>query len=225
MGKPHRALFHEFKGGSATPDEIEGSGDVKYHLGASSDREFDNNKVHLSLTANPVASGNRRSGDARQSAREAGPARRNAGRTPHGDAAADCTATPRLPGRGGGGMFRPVHLKGYRVGGSIHLIVKQPDRLHDLSALFALVALYPSDVAKMVEALIFHVNGDDPEAVVYAAKVATEYRQKFQRPVVIDMFCYRRFGHNEGYEPSFTQPLMYQKIRAHRPRRKSTPRS
>ena len=74
---------------------------------------------------------------------------------------------------------------------------------------------YPSDVAKMIEAPIFHANGDDPEAVVFAAKIATEFRQKFQKPVVIDMFCYRRHGHNEGDEPAFTQPLMYKAIRAH----------
>jgi 2-oxoglutarate dehydrogenase E1 component len=105
-------------------------------------------------------------------------------------------------------------LKGYRTGGSLHFIVNNQIGFTTYPR-YSRSSPYPSDVAKMIEALIFHVNGDDPEAVVFAAKVATEYRQKFQQPVVIDMFCYRRFGHNEGDEPSFTQPLMYKKIRAH----------
>ena len=105
-------------------------------------------------------------------------------------------------------------LKGYRTGGSLHFIVNNQIGFTTYPR-YSRSSPYPSDVAKMIEALIFHVNGDDPEAVVFAAKVATEYRQKFQRPVVIDMFCYRRFGHNEGDEPSFTQPLMYKKIRSH----------
>jgi 2-oxoglutarate dehydrogenase E1 component len=105
-------------------------------------------------------------------------------------------------------------LKGYRTGGSIHFIVNNQIGFTTYPR-YSRSSPYPSDVAKMIEALIFHVNGDDPEAVVFAAKVATEYRMKFQQPVVIDMFCYRRFGHNEGDEPSFTQPLMYKKIRAH----------
>ena len=214
MGKPHRALFHEFKGGSATPDEIEGSGDVKYHLGASSDREFDNNKVHLSLTANPshleivdpVTLGKVR---AKQDQHHATPDDRTMVMPllMHGDAA--------FAGQGVvAECFGLSDLKGYRVGGSIHFIVNNQIGFTTYPR-YSRSSPYPSDVAKMVEALIFHVNGDDPEAVVFAAKVATEYRQKFQRPVVIDMFCYRRFGHNEGDEPSFTQPLMYQKIRSH----------
>ncbi|MGE5536288.1 MAG: 2-oxoglutarate dehydrogenase E1 component, partial [Acidobacteriota bacterium] len=105
-------------------------------------------------------------------------------------------------------------LKGYRTGGSLHFIVNNQIGFTTYPR-YSRSSPYPSDVAKMIEALIFHVNGDDPEAVVFAAKVATEYRQKFQKPVVIDMFCYRRFGHNEGDEPSFTQPLMYKKIRSH----------
>ena len=105
-------------------------------------------------------------------------------------------------------------LRGHRTGGSVHFIVNNQIGFTTYPR-YSRSSPYPSDVAKMIEALIFHVNGDDPEAVVFAAKVATEYRQKFQRPVVIDMFCYRRFGHNEGDEPAFTQPLMYQKIRSH----------
>ncbi len=214
MGKPHRALFHEFKGGSATPDEIEGSGDVKYHLGASSDREFDGNKVHLSLTANPshleivdpVTLGKVR---AKQDQHGATPEERTMVMPllMHGDAA--------FAGQGVvAECFGLSDLKGYRTGGSIHFIVNNQIGFTTYPR-YSRSSPYPSDVAKMIEAPIFHVNGDDPEAVVFAAKVATEYRQKFQRPVVIDMFCYRRFGHNEGDEPAFTQPLMYQKIRAH----------
>jgi 2-oxoglutarate dehydrogenase E1 component len=214
MGKPHRALFHEFKGGSSTPDETEGSGDVKYHLGASSDREFDGNKVHLSLTANPshleivdpVTLGKAR---AKQDQHGATPEDRTMvlPLLMHGDAA--------FAGQGVvAECFGLSDLKGYRTGGSIHFIVNNQIGFTTYPR-YSRSSPYPSDVAKMIEALIFHVNGDDPEAVVYAAKVATEYRMKFQRPVVIDMFCYRRFGHNEGDEPSFTQPLMYKKIRAH----------
>src|SRR6187397_1552427 len=214
MGKPHRALFHEFKGGSATPDEIEGSGDVKYHLGASSDREFDNNKVHLSLTANPshleivdpVTLGKVR---AKQDQHGATPDERTMVMPLliHGDAA--------FAGQGVvAECFGLSDLKGYRTGGSLHFIVNNQIGFTTYPR-YSRSSPYPSDVAKMIDALIFHVNGDDPEAVVFAAKVATEYRQKFQKPVVIDMFCYRRFGHNEGDEPSFTQPLMYRLIRQH----------
>ncbi len=213
MAKPHRVLFHEFKGGSATPDDIEGSGDVKYHLGASSDREFDNNKVHLSLTPNPlhleivdpVTLGKVR---AKQDQHGATPEDRTMVMPLliHGDAA--------FAGQGVvAECFGLSDLKGYKTGGSLHFIVNNQIGFTTYPR-YSRSSPYPSDVAKMIEALILHVNGDDPEAVVFAAKVATEYRQKFAKPVVIDMFCYRRFGHNEGDEPSFTQPLMYKKIRA-----------
>ena len=214
MGKPHRALFHEFKGGSSTPEETEGSGDVKYHLGASSDREFDSNSVHLSLTANPshleivdpVTLGKVRAKQDQHGA-TARDRRMVLPLLMHGDAA--------FAGQGVvAECFGLSGLKGYRTGGSIHFIVNNQIGFTTYPR-YSRSSPYPSDVAKMIEALIFHVNGDDPEAVVFAAKVATEYRQKFQQPVVIDMFCYRRFGHNEGDEPSFTQPLMYQKIRSH----------
>jgi 2-oxoglutarate dehydrogenase E1 component len=214
MGKPHRALFHEFKGGSSTPDEIEGSGDVKYHLGASSDRDFDGNKVHLSLTANPshleivdpVVLGKVRAkqdqfGDPPDQRISAMPL------LLHGDAA--------FAGQGVvAECFGLSDLKGYRTGGSVHFIVNNQIGFTTYPR-YSRSSPYPSDVAKMIDAPIFHVNGDDPEAVVFAAKVATEFRQKFHKPVVIDMFCYRRFGHNEGDEPGFTQPLMYKKIRSH----------
>ena len=214
MAKPHRALFHEFKGGSAAPETVEGSGDVKYHLGASSDREFDGNKVHLSLTANPshleivnpVVLGKVR---AKQDQNGATPDDRTMVMPllMHGDAA--------FAGQGVvAECFGLSGLKGYRTGGSIHFIVNNQIGFTTYPR-YSRSSPYPSDVAKMIEAPIFHVNGDDPEAVVYAAKVATEFRQKFQKPVVIDMFCYRRHGHNEGDEPAFTQPLMYKAIRAH----------
>lgn len=212
LGKSFQAIFHEFRGGSVNPEDVEGSGDVKYHLGASSDREFDNNKVHLSLTANPshleivdpVVLGK-----ARAKQDQFGRDRNTA--IPlllHGDAAfAGQGVVAECLGLSG--------LKGHRTGGSIHFIVNNQIGF-TTSPHNSRSSPYPSDMAKMVAAPIFHVNGDDPEAVVHAAKIATEFRQKFNRPVVIDMFCYRRFGHNEGDEPMFTQPLMYKKIGKHR---------
>ncbi|MGE0230880.1 MAG: 2-oxoglutarate dehydrogenase E1 component [Flavobacteriaceae bacterium] len=219
MGKPHRAIFHEFKGGSYAPDEVEGSGDVKYHLGASSDREFDNNKVHLSLTANPshleivdpVVLGKARAKQDQmvEPDPETG-SRDRSGVLPlllHGDAA--------FAGQGVvAECFALSGLKGHRTGGSIHFIINNQIGFTTYP-LFSRSSPYPSDVAKVVEAPILHCNGDDPEAVVFCAKVAIEFRQQFGKPVVVDMFCYRRFGHNEGDEPAFTQPLMYKKIREH----------
>src|SRR3712207_3960319 len=214
MGKPHRALFHEFKGGSFAPDDVEGSGDVKYHLGASSDRTFDGNNVHLSLTANPshleivdpVVLGKVR---AKQDQHGCAPDNRTCVMPllVHGDAA--------FAGQGVvAECFGLSGLKGHRTGGSIHFIINNQIGF-TTNPRYSRSSPYPSDVAKMVEAPIFHVNGDDPEAVVFAAKVATEFRQKFHKPVVVDMFCYRRFGHNEGDEPAFTQPLMYKAIADH----------
>ncbi|MCC0028381.1 MAG: 2-oxoglutarate dehydrogenase E1 component [Zhengella sp.] len=222
MGKPHRAVFHEFKGGSFAPDDVEGSGDVKYHLGASSDREFDGNKVHLSLTANPshleivnpVVMGKARAKQDQHFGRkreEVLPLEARAAVLPlllHGDAAfAGQGVVPECLGLSA--------LRGHRVAGTIHFIINNQIGF-TTNPRFSRSSPYPSDVAKMIEAPIFHVNGDDPEAVTYAAKVATEFRMIFHKPVVIDMFCYRRFGHNEGDEPAFTQPLMYKKIRAHK---------
>lgn len=214
MSKPFRAIFHEFKGGSASPEEVEGSGDVKYHLGASSDRSFDGNSVHLSLTANPshleivdpVVLGKVR---AKQDQHNDAPDQRTSvlPLLIHGDAAfAGQGVVAECLGLSG--------LKGHRTGGSIHFIINNQIGF-TTDPRFSRSSPYPSDVAKMVEAPIFHCNGDDPEAVVFAAKVATEYRQKFHKPVVIDMLCYRRFGHNEGDEPAFTQPKMYKIIRKH----------
>jgi 2-oxoglutarate dehydrogenase E1 component len=212
MGKPYRAIFNEFKGGSAHPDDVEGSGDVKYHLGASSDREFDENRVHLSLTANPshleivdpVVLGKVR---AKQDQHHDKERKEVLPLLLHGDAAfagqgvvAECLS---LSG-----------LRGHRTGGSLHFIVNNQIGF-TTAPRFARSSPYPSDVAKMIDAPIFHVNGDDPEAVVHVTKIATEFRQIFSKPVVIDMFCYRRHGHNEADEPAFTQPLMYQRITEH----------
>ncbi|MBR0755136.1 2-oxoglutarate dehydrogenase E1 component [Bradyrhizobium jicamae] len=214
MGKSHRALFHEFKGGSANPEDVEGSGDVKYHLGASSDREFDGNRIHLSLTANPshleivdpVVLGKVR---AKQD-QHGDPPDMRISVLPllmHGDAA--------FAGQGVvAECFGLSDLKGYRTGGSLHFIVNNQIGFTTYPR-YSRSSPYPSDVAKMIDAPIFHVNGDDPEAVVFAAKVAIEFRQKFHKPVVIDMFCYRRHGHNEGDEPAFTQPVMYKRIASH----------
>jgi 2-oxoglutarate dehydrogenase E1 component len=212
LGKPHRAIFHEFKGGSYAPELVEGSGDVKYHLGASSDREFNGNKVHLSLTANPshleivdpVVLGKVR---AKQDQLKDKKRNQVMPLLLHGDAA--------FAGQGVvAECFGLSGLRGHRTGGSVHVIVNNQIGF-TTNPRYARTSPYPSDVAKMIEAPIFHANGDDPEAVVFAAKVATEFRQKFHKPVVIDMFCYRRFGHNEGDEPSFTQPIMYKAIAEH----------
>ncbi|WP_369058459.1 2-oxoglutarate dehydrogenase E1 component [Caulobacter sp. 73W] len=216
MGKPYHVIFHEFQGGSSVPSDIEGSGDVKYHMGASSDREFDDNKVHLSLTANPshleivnpVVIGKARAKQAFTLREQPDSGRGHV--LPlllHGDAA--------FAGQGVvAECFTLSGLKGYRTGGTIHFIVNNQIGF-TTSPRYSRSSPYPSDVALMVEAPIFHVNGDDPEAVVFAAKVATEYRQQFGKDVVIDMFCYRRFGHNEGDDPTMTSPLMYAKIKDH----------
>ncbi len=209
MGKPYKAIFSEFFGKSAN-QEI--GGDVKYHLGASSNREFDGNSVHISLTdnpshleaVNPVVLGQVR---AKQFFHKDAKRQKVIPVLIHGDAAfagqgivAECFAMSGLPG--------------HNIGGTIHIIVNNQIGF-TTAPRFARSSPYPSDVAKIAQAPIFHVNGDDPEAVVHCAKIATEYRQKFNRDVVIDMVCYRRFGHNEGDEPSFTQPIMYKKIKTH----------
>ncbi|HEX9158727.1 MAG TPA: 2-oxoglutarate dehydrogenase E1 component [Rhizomicrobium sp.] len=213
MAKPYRQIFHEFQGGSANPSDIEGSGDVKYHLGASSDREFDNRRVHLSLTPNPshleavdpVVLGKARAKQNQLNDEDA-----RASVMPlliHGDAA--------FAGQGiVAECFAMSGTKGFRTGGTIHFIVNNQIGFTTAPA-YARSSPYPSDVALMVQAPIFHVNGDDPEAVVHCARIATEFRQLFHKDVVIDMFCYRRFGHNETDEPSFTQPLMYRAIKDH----------
>ncbi|WP_343116628.1 2-oxoglutarate dehydrogenase E1 component [Ostreiculturibacter nitratireducens] len=213
MGKPYRAIFHEFQGGSYKPEDVDGSGDVKYHLGASSDRTFDDNTVHLSLTANPshleavnpVVLGKSR---AKQEQRHDRSRRSVLPVLLHGDAA--------FAGQGVvAECFGLSGLVGHRTGGTIHIVVNNQIGF-TTAPHFSRSSPYPTDIALMVEAPIFHVNGDDPEAVVHAAKVATEFRQMFGKDVVIDMFCYRRFGHNEGDEPMFTNPVMYKRIKQHK---------
>ena len=211
MGKPYKSIFSEFFGKSVTQKK-DFEGDVKYHLGASSNREFDGNSVHISLTdnpshleaVNPVVLGQVR---AKQFFHQDKSRTKVIPVLMHGDAAfagqgivAECFAMSGLPG--------------HNIGGTIHIIVNNQIGF-TTAPRFARSSPYPSDVAKIAQAPIFHVNGDDPEAVVHCAKIATEYRQKFNRDVVIDMVCYRRFGHNEGDEPSFTQPIMYKKIKIH----------
>ena len=213
MAKPYRVIFHEFSGGSANPDDVGGSGDVKYHLGTSTDREFEGIKVHMSLVPNPshleavdpVVLGKTR---AQQAIRDDLVTHEQV--LPvliHGDAA--------FAGQGiVWECFGLSGVRGYNTGGCIHFVINNQIGF-TTSPQFARSSPYPSDVAKGVQAPILHVDGDDPEAVTFACKLAIEYRQRFKRDIVIDMWCYRRFGHNEGDEPSFTQPLMYDAIRQH----------
>jgi len=211
LQKSYKKIFNEFAG-EFNSSSKDGAGDVKYHLGASSNREFDGNSVHVSLTdnpshleaVNPVVLGQTR---AKQFFHKDKNRKKVIPILIHGDAAfagqgivAECFAMSGLPG--------------HNTGGTIHIIVNNQIGF-TTSPRFARSSPYPSDVAKMVDAPIIHANGDDPEAVVYAARIATEFRLKFNRDVVVDLICYRRFGHNEGDEPSFTQPLMYKKIRSH----------
>jgi len=213
MGKPYKVIFHEFSGGSASPEDVGGSGDVKYHLGTSTDREFDGIEVHMSLVPNPshleavdpVVLGKAR---AQQAIRD--DLSKHEQVLPvliHGDAAFagqgvvwECLGMSGVPG--------------YNTGGCLHFIINNQIGF-TTAPKFSRGSPYPSDVAKGVQAPILHVNGDDPEAVTFACKLAIDYRQTFKRDIVIDMWCYRRFGHNEGDEPKFTQPLMYDAIRQH----------
>ncbi len=212
LRKPYRAIFSEFQGNSAYPEDVEGSGDVKYHLGASADRDFDGNVVHLSLTANPshleavnpVVLGKAR---AKQVQRGDADRRQVMAVLMHGDAA--------FAGQGlVAESLELSQLHGYTIGGTVHFIVNNQIGF-TTAPRHSRSSPYPSDVAKSIQAPIFHVNGDDPEAVVHVARIATEFRQEFKRDVVVDMFCYRRHGHNEADEPSFTQPVMYRAIGKH----------
>ncbi len=211
LQKSYKRIFNEFAGefGSSI---VESAGDVKYHLGASSNREFDGNLVHISLTDNPshleavdpVVLGQTR---AKQFFHKDKKRQKVVPILIHGDAA--------FAGQGVvAECFAMSGLRGHNTGGTIHIIVNNQIGF-TTNPRFARSSPYPSDIAKMVEAPILHVNADDPEAVVHCARVAIEFRQQFNRDVVIDMICYRRWGHNEGDEPSFTQPLMYQKIKQH----------
>ena len=212
MHKPYRAIFSEFQGNTANPEDVQGSGDVKYHLGTSADREFDGRNVHLSLTANPShleAVNTVVLGKVRAKQRQRGDEEREKvmGLLLHGDAA--------FSGQGIVAETMDLsQLKGYMTGGTIHLIVNNQIGF-TTSPSFSRSSPYCSDMAKMVGAPLLHVNGDDPEACVHVARMAVEYRQRFKKDVVIDMWCYRRHGHNESDEPAFTQPIMYKKIAGH----------
>ncbi len=212
MGKPFAALFAEFQGNPANPEDVQGSGDVKYHLGTSTDREFDANRVHLSLTANPShleAVNPVVLGKVRAKQRQRGDSARDevVGLLMHGDAA--------FAGQGlVAESLELSELKGYRTGGTIHVVVNNQIGF-TTSPSYARSSPYPSDVAKIIQAPIFHVNGDDPEAVVHVARIATEFRHRFKKDVIVDIFCYRRHGHNETDEPAFTQPIMYRTIAEH----------
>ena len=212
LRKPFSAVFSEFAGASANPDDVQGSGDVKYHLGTSTDTEIAGHTVHLSLQPNPshlevvdpVVVGKVRArqdmaGDTRE--------RRSVmGILIHGDAAF----------AGQGIVYETLamsQLIGYRTGGTVHLIVNNQIGFTTVPA-HAYSGLYCTDVAKSIQSPVLHVNGDDPEAVVFAARMAAEYRQKFAADIVLDIVCYRRHGHNEADEPAFTQPLMYRAIAA-----------
>ncbi len=217
MAKGFRVIFHEFSGGTANPEDVGGSGDVKYHLGTSTDREFDGISVHMSLvpnpshleTVDPIVLGKVRAQQVFRDDIGEGKHRQVLPVLIHGDAA--------FAGQGiVWECFGFSGVRGYNTGGCIHFVVNNQIGF-TTSPQFSRGSPYPSDVAKGVQAPILHVNGDDPEAVTFACKLAIDYRQTFHRDIVIDMWCYRRFGHNEGDEPSFTQPLMYARIKQHPP--------
>jgi 2-oxoglutarate dehydrogenase E1 component len=218
IGKPFPMMFAEFQGASAYPDSVQGSGDVKYHLGTSKDRVFAGKTVHVTMNPNPshlewvnplvvgrvrakqqLAAGSHRTSDAARNEVVA--------LLLHGDAAfAGQGIVPET--------LMLSELLGYRTGGSLHFVINNQVGF-TTSPQYSRSGVYCTDVAKMIQAPIFHVNGDDVEAVARVAQLAMEYRQQFHRDVVIDMVCYRRHGHNESDEPAFTQPLMYAKIKTH----------
>mgnify|MGYP001279888016 CR=1 FL=1 len=212
LGKPYQAIFSEFQGQNSQPDQVQGSGDVKYHLGTSTDREFEGRKMHLSLTANPshleavgpVVVGKVRAKQTHYNDKERS---KVMGLLLHGDAA--------FAGQGiVAETFMLSQLHGYQTGGTFHLIINNQIGFTTAPA-FARSTAHCSDLAMIVQAPVFHVNGDDPEAVVKVMRLAAEYRHTFKSDVVVDLVCYRRFGHNEADEPAFTQPLMYKAIREH----------
>ena len=212
LGMPYRGILSKFQGNLNDPNEVLGSGDVKYHLGVSSDREFQGKKIHLSLTPNPshleavdpVVVGKVR---AKQTLLNDKSNNKVVGLLIHGDAA--------MAGQGiVAETFAMSQLRGFRTGGTIHFVINNQIGF-TTTPHYGRSAPYCTEIAKMVQAPIFHVNGDDPESVVHVCRLAAEYRNLFKADVVVDMFCYRRSGHNEADEPSFTQPLMYKEIKKH----------
>jgi len=210
LGMPYRGILSKFQGNLNDPNEVLGSGDVKYHLGVSSDREFDGKKIHVSLAPNPshleavdpVVIGRVR---AKQTQLKDKTNDKVFALLIHGDAA--------MAGQGiVAETFAMSQLLGFRTGGTIHFVINNQIGF-TTTPHYGRSAPYCTEIAKMVQAPIFHANGDDPEAVVHVCRLATEFRNKFKVDVVVDMFCYRRSGHNEADEPSFTQPLMYRAIK------------
>ncbi|MBL8639221.1 MAG: 2-oxoglutarate dehydrogenase E1 component [Alphaproteobacteria bacterium] len=210
VGKPYTTLFAEFQGISTNPDDILGTGDVKYHMGFTNDKNYGNHPVHVTLTANPshleavnpVVIGRVR---AKQFQRQDKAREQVIPILVHGDAAfigqgvvAETLIMSELPG--------------YSVGGTIHIVINNQIGFTTMPK-YSRSGPYCTDMAKILSAPIFHVNGDDVESVMHVSRLAAEFRQTFKKDVVVDIFCYRRYGHNEGDEPSFTQPLMYKKIK------------
>lgn len=210
MGKPYHAMFSEFKGELAYPEEMNIPGDVKYHLGASCDLKIGDKEVHISLVpnpshleaVNPVVLGKVR---ARQDLMGDSTRQKVVGILVHGDAAF----------AGQGSVMEALslgQLKGYHTGGTIHIVANNQIGF-TTNAEDSRATTYCTDIAKFIEAPVFHVNGDDAEAVVFACKLAAQYRAKFKKDVVVDVVGYRKYGHNEGDEPLFTQPKMYAVIK------------
>ena len=212
LGKSPELLFEEFEG-NVDPEEMKGSGDVKYHKGFSADMTTEGGNVHIALAfnpshleiVNPVVEGSVRARQTRRGDTE---------RTEvlpvliHGDAAFSGQGVVTE-------TFQMSQTNGFRTGGTVHIVVNNQIGFTTSRPSDARSTPYCSDVAKMIEAPVFHVNGDDPEAVIFVTRLALEYRQKFKKDVVIDLVCYRRHGHNEADEPSATQPVMYRRIKEH----------
>jgi 2-oxoglutarate dehydrogenase E1 component len=210
LGKNPSVLFDEFAG---KHDDSLGAGDVKYHAGFSSDFATEGGNVHLALAfnpshleiVNPVVMGSVR---ARLSRRDSDDGAKVLPITIHGDSA--------IAGQGVvQETFNMSQTRGFAVGGTVRIVVNNQVGFTTSKTEDTRSTQYCTDIAKMVQAPIFHVNGDDPEAVMFVTKLALDYRNKFKRDVVIDLVCYRRHGHNEADEPNATQPLMYQKVKKH----------
>jgi 2-oxoglutarate dehydrogenase E1 component len=210
LGKSPEELFEEFEG-NVDPAEMKGSGDVKYHKGFSADMKTPGGNVHIALAfnpshleiVNPVVEGSVR---ARQQRRGDTERQEVLPLLIHGDAAFSGQGVVTE-------TFQMSQTTGFCTGGTIHIVVNNQIGFTTSRPSDARSTPYCSDVAKMIEAPIFHVNGDDPEAAIFVTRLALEYRQKFGKDVVIDLVCYRRHGHNEADEPSATQPVMYSQIR------------
>ncbi|MDD3762600.1 MAG: 2-oxoglutarate dehydrogenase E1 component [Nevskiales bacterium] len=218
LGKSPKELFAEFEGKYSAQD-LKKAGDVKYHMGFSTDVEVDGKRIHMVLAfnpshleiVNPVVEG---SVKARQTRREDGVGQRIVPLLIHGDAAF----------AGQGVVMETLqlsHSSGYGTGGTVHLIVNNqigfttPNPIEAAPGAEARTSRYCTDLAKMLEAPVFHVNGDDPEAVVFVTRLAMDFRNEFHKDVIVDICCYRRWGHNEADEPSVTSPKMYEQVKSH----------